>query len=64
MTEYCKKCGRKLNNDEIGLHKKLCGRLSESFCCITCLAEHFQVSEKVLREKIEQLRSMGCSLFL
>ncbi len=64
MTEYCKKCGRKLTTDEIGLHKKLCGKMSEQFCCITCLSEHFQVSEELLREKIEQFRAMGCSLFI
>lgn len=64
MTEYCKKCGRELSADEIGLHKKLCGKMSESFCCIKCLSEHFEVSEEFLKVKIEQYRAMGCSLFI
>lgn len=63
MTEYCKNCGRKLTNDEIGLHKKLCGKMSESFLCITCLSEYFDVTEELLREKIEHFREMGCTLF-
>ncbi len=63
MMEYCKRCGREISADEIGLHKKLCGRGSQSFCCISCLSEHFKVSEEMLEEKIEQFREMGCSLF-
>ena len=62
--EFCKKCGAIVSLDEIGLHKKLCGKMSESFCCINCLAEHFEVSRELLREKIEQFREMGCSLFV
>lgn len=53
MTKYCKKCERELTADEVGLHKKLCGKLSESHCCITCLSKHFEVSEQLLVEKIE-----------
>lgn len=64
MTEYCKKCGRELSQDEIGLHKKLCGKMSTSFCCVGCLSIHFGVSQELLREKIEQFRAMGCSLFI
>ena len=64
MSEYCKNCGRRLTFDEIGLHKKLCGKGSTSFLCITCLSEHFKVSEAMLYEKIEQLRAMGCGLFI
>ena len=64
MKEYCKNCGRKLTFDEIGLHKKLCGKGATSFLCITCLSVHFKVSEAMLYKKIEQLRAMGCGLFI
>ena len=64
MTGYCKNCGRELTNDEIGLHKKLCGKASESFLCITCLSVYFDVTEDLLRDKIKQFRDMGCSLFV
>ncbi|MBP3359979.1 MAG: hypothetical protein J6N52_03930 [Clostridia bacterium] len=64
MTEHCKQCGAALSADEIGLHKKLCGKMSESFCCIDCLAKHFEVTRELLEEKIEQFRAMGCSLFI
>ena len=63
MTEYCKNCGRELTNDEIGLHKRLCGKMCKSFLCITCLSEYFDVTEELLREKIEHFRKMGCTLF-
>lgn len=63
MIDYCKKCGRALTHDEIGLYKKLCGKLSESYCCLTCLSEHFQVTEELLQEKIKQLKAIGCGLF-
>ncbi len=59
----CFKCGAELSNDEIGLFKKLVNRGADKFMCIECMSEYFEVSESALRDKIEQYRSMGCTLF-
>lgn len=59
----CIRCGRELTGNEIGLHKKLINRGAESFMCITCLSEYFNVSEDALRKKVEQFREQGCALF-
>lgn len=61
--DYCTRCGRVLTADEIALHKKLFNRGAKEFICITCCAEHFEVSEELLREKIKQYKEMGCTLF-
>ena len=57
-------CGRELTKDEKALTKKLISRGAESFLCLTCLSAHFGVSEELLRDKIDQFRHMGCTLFL
>ena len=63
MIERCKKCEKKLSADEIGLHKKLCGKFAVEFCCIECNAKEFNVSVRLLKQKIKEWREMGCSLF-
>ncbi len=63
MENSCKKCGRKLKNDEIALNKKLIHPELESFLCLTCLAEHFKVDEEKLKEKIAFFKRIGCTLF-
>lgn len=59
----CTRCGRSLTNDEVGLSKKLTGRGTTRFYCISCLAGDFGVTEQRLREKIEEFRAEGCTLF-
>lgn len=59
----CMKCGKTLEYDEIGLHRKLVNKGAREFMCIECLSEYFDVSVKALREKIEQYKQIGCSLF-
>lgn len=59
----CAECGRELSRDEIALTKKMINRGLETFFCISCLAKRFAVSEELLKEKIEQFRMMGCTLF-
>ena len=61
--EYCKKCGRHLTHNEIGLHKKLFNRGADSFYCIDCCAEYFEVSKELVEKKIVQFKEMGCTLF-
>ena len=41
----CKKCGRELTNDEIGIHKKMINRGDTEFFCLTCLAEETDSTE-------------------
>lgn len=59
----CKKCGRELYPDEIALHKKLVNRGAEDFWCLSCLGEHFKLSEAELRLYAEKFRRYGCTLF-
>lgn len=59
----CKTCGREVTGDEIGLTKKLVNRAATEYRCIDCLAAYFRVAPDLLREKIEQYRAMGCTLF-
>ena len=59
----CFRCRRILVPDEIALTKKLINRGASDFLCISCLSEHFQVPEDILRKKIVQFREMGCTLF-
>ncbi len=59
----CKKCGRELENDEIGIYKRMVNRGATEFLCIKCLADYFEISEDFVRSKIEHFRNMGCTLF-
>lgn len=59
----CKKCGRELNGNDIGLTKKLISRGSTEFLCINCIAEKFDCSKELLEEKIMQFKAAGCTLF-
>ena len=59
----CKACGTPLTRDDIGAHKKLINRGASSFLCIPCLARHFSVEESLIRQKVEEFRKSGCTLF-
>lgn len=61
--EYCRKCERALTGDEIALHKKLFNRAADSFFCMNCSAEYFEVTTELLEEKVRQFKEMGCTLF-
>lgn len=60
----CKKCGKELDNYDIGLTKKLINRGSMEFYCIECLAEMFNCSTELLEKKIQQFIKQGCALFV
>ena len=59
----CKKCGKELSGNDIGLTKKLINRDSTEFLCINCIAEKFDCSKELLEEKIKQFKESGCTLF-
>ncbi len=63
MNEQCCNCGRPLDPDEIALTKKTISRGADRFFCLSCLADHFEVTEEILRQKIREFREMGCTLF-
>lgn len=63
MADLCRRCGAPLTQDEIGLTKKLINRGCTEFLCYPCLAERFDVTVDLLRDKVEQFREMGCTLF-
>jgi hypothetical protein len=62
-TIYCEGCGCELDRDEIGLNKKLNGTETEDFLCLDCMAEEFDVTVADLKNKIEDFKESGCTLF-
>jgi len=63
MHDVCRLCGASLSHDGVGLTKKLINRGAVEFLCYNCMAEHFAVTVDLLKEKVEQFREMGCTLF-
>ena len=59
----CARCGAVLQKDDIALTRKMINRGADRFLCVSCLADHFELTEAVLREKIREFKAMGCTLF-
>lgn len=59
----CITCGKPVTPDEIGATRKLINRGATEYLCLPCLAKRFEVTEALLRQKIEEWRSYGCMLF-
>lgn len=60
----CYICGKKdLSKNEIGLTKKLIGKKTDKFYCISCLADQLEVTQEELLDKIEEFKDEGCKLF-
>ena len=59
----CMTCGKPVTPDEIGATRKLINRGATEYFCLPCLAKQFDVTEALLRQKIEEWRSYGCMLF-
>lgn len=62
-TLRCVRCGAVLKKDDIALTRKMVNRGAREFFCVSCLAEHFELDEEILRVKIQEFRDMGCTLF-
>ncbi len=60
---FCDK--EKLSKDEIGLNRKLIHRQVEveRMMCLQCMAAYFETPEEYLKEKIEDCKRQGCTLF-
>ena len=63
MSVKCCKCGKELVNNVKSLNMKLYTLKEEKMLCISCLANFFGVKEKVMYDKIQQYKGLGCSLF-
>lgn len=59
----CQNCGCALCADEVALYKRVVNRGATRFSCIHCLSAYFEVNEDLLREKIQEFKNMGCTLF-
>ena len=59
----CKNCNKLLTTNDIGLYKRLVSMVDDGYLCKECLAERFNCEIKVLDDKIEQYKRMGCTLF-
>ena len=60
----CKICGTPIKKDCVALNRKLIGRNVKEFLCLSCMAEDFECTEEDLRDKIEDFKEQGCTLFL
>ena len=53
-----------MKKDWVALNKKLIGRNVKEFLCLACMADDFDCTEEDLRDKIEEFKEQGCTLFL
>lgn len=64
MATNCVACGKEnLDNDTIGINKKLLGLHIVNFYCLDCLAEYLDCTVQELLDKIEEFKEEGCKLF-
>lgn len=60
----CISCGRKdLDKNTIGLNKKLLGKDISNYYCMNCLAGYLDCTVDDLKDKIEEFKDEGCTLF-
>lgn len=65
MQIECVACGKQdLDRDTIGINKKLLGPELQSYYCLECLAAYLECTVDELKEKIEEFKNEGCTLFL
>lgn len=62
MKNYkCSKCEQVIEKEVIALNKKLLGRNIIEFFCLTCLADHLELPEELLKGKIDDLKKQVCT---
>lgn len=59
----CYVCGKDISKNEVGLTKKLINKNAKDFYCLSCLTEYLEVTEEELKDKIEEFKDEGCTLF-
>ena len=60
----CCDCGRALKKDEIALTRKLIDVDAEEFYCLDCMSDFLGCTVQDLKEKIQEFKEQGCTLFL
>ena len=60
----CCDCKEPLKNDEIALSKKLIDVDTEDLYCLNCLSEVIGCTVDDLKDKIQEFKEQGCTLFL
>ena len=64
MEKECIACRMfPLDNDTIGINKKMLGNQVTTFYCMDCLADYLGCSVEDLLEKIEEFKEEGCTFF-
>ena len=63
-VKTCCDCGKRLKKDEIALTRKLVDMDAEEFYCMDCLSEFIGCAVQDLKEKIQEFKEQGCTLFL
>ena len=60
----CISCGKQgLDKNTVGLNKKLLGKDISNYYCMNCLADYLECTVEDLKDKIEEFKDEGCSLF-
>lgn len=65
MSDFlCMKCQKKLQSDEIALHRKIYGIASKRYMCLDCQAQYLSCTRERLEQIIEMYHKRGnCVLF-
>ncbi len=63
MSINCYECRKSVSFDEAAMNRKMISNSVSQFLCLSCLAKRYNMSEDVLKEKIEYLKKSGCTLF-
>ncbi len=59
----CCLCGGIPDKTAIGLNKKLLGKETDRFYCLSCFAINLEVTVEDLLEKAEDFKRQGCMFF-
>lgn len=62
-TYDCKCCSETIEQDAIGLYRKLLDKSAKAYLCMNCLANHLDTTVEELREKAAEFKAEGCKLF-
>jgi len=61
---FCADCSAALENDEVALSKKLFDKDISTFYCLNCTAGIIGCETSDLKDKIQEFKEQGCTLFL
>lgn len=65
MRINCVICGKEsLDENTLGINKKLLGTNITNYYCMDCLAEYLGCTVQDLLDKIQEFKDDGCTLFI